>query len=74
LNYAYISALTPFEIEIAKNDTTRSAARSEVRKLLLPLTGVKCEPGAFVTSLQEGGAVRHETPGGRLVVGRCSVG
>lgn len=40
-----INTLAPFENENAKNDTTRSAARSELEKLLPPLTGVKCEPG-----------------------------
>lgn len=71
---SYISALTPIKNEIAKNDTTRRPCRSEARKLLPPLTGMKCEPGGFVTSLHGVGAVRCKTPGGLSVVGRCSVG
>lgn len=50
---ANIRELTRREIGIAKNDTTRSAAHSEVEKLLPPLTGVKCEPGGSLPRYME---------------------
>ena len=47
LKFAFLyktNVLAPFDFENAIFDTTRSAARSELGKLLPPLTGVKCEP------------------------------